>query len=477
MLILKQFTRIFLYLFVLFFAIILFLPKKVLTQDIKKDTQIIHRVSPGESLHKIARQYLPLTEELTVDDLVEKIKVLSGIEGSLIRPNQWLIIPLVRSSPVVAKTVPKQTDFEAKGVYVNRHTMASQRIKRLIDELLAVGGNTVILDGKDMFGNLSYPSRVSLAEEIGANARPVTSDLAKMIHYLHERKVHVGVRLVLFYDQLLAEQRSDLALRDGLTGDLLLENGISAWVDPSHPVVQDYNLAIARELAEMGVDEIQFDYIRFPTKENVQYGESGLYGQGIPRYEIISDFLARAQRELATYKVLLSIDVFGIVAWGKSKDVEMTGQKIEDLAKHCDVISPMIYPSHFHDPFRGITNPGERPYLLVSETCRRFSRMLKGSQATLRPWIQAFPLGTHNFDKEYVFEQLKALDESQVRGWLLWSAGNKYDVAWKALAERNEDSLGEKNLTYIINEPSKIRVSLSVPPSFGRFKENMFFSD
>ena len=103
--------------------------------------------------------------------------------------------------------------------------------------------------------------------------------------------------------------------------------------------------------------------------------------------------------------------------------------------------------------------------------------MLKGSQATLRPWIQAFPLGTHNFDKEYVFEQLKALDESQVRGWLLWSAGNKYDVAWKALAERNEDSLGEKNLTYIINEPSKIRVSLSVPPFFGRFKENMFFSD
>ena len=457
MLIPKQFTRIFPYFIVIFFALIVLLPTNILAQDIQKDTQLIHRVSPGESLHKIARQYLPLTEELTVDDLVAKIKVLSGVEGSLIRPNQWLLIPLVRSSPVAAKTVPKQTDFEAKGIYVNRYTMASQRIKRLIDELVAVGGNTVILDGKDMFGNLSYPSRVSLAEEIGANSRPVTRDLAKMIHYLHERGIHVGVRLVLFCDQLLAEQKPDLALRDGLTGNLLLENGISAWVDPSHPVVQDYNLAIARELADMGVDEIQFDYIRFPTKENVQYGESGLYGKTVPRYRIITDFLARARRELAAHQVLLSIDVFGIIAWGRSKDVEMTGQKIEDLAGHCDVISPMIYPSHFHNPFRGIADPNERPYLLVSETCKRFSRLLKNSQATLRPWIQAFPLGTDHFDEGYVFEQIKALDESQVRGWLLWSAGNKYDVAWKALAERKDDSFGPRILTYIIDESSEIR--------------------
>jgi hypothetical protein len=446
MLIPKPFIRIFTYFFVPFLALIMLLPRNISAQDIEKDTQLIHRVSPGESLHKIARRYLPLTEEFTVDDLVEKIKVLSGVEGSLIRPNQWLLIPLVRSSPVAAKTVPKQTDFAAKGIYVNRYTMASHRMKRLIAELAAVGGNTVILDGKDMSGKLSYPSRVNLAEEIGANAKPVTRDLAKLIDYLHQRGIHVGVRLVLFYDQLLAEEKPELALRDGVTGDPLMENGRRAWVDPSHPVVQEYNLGIARELAEMGVDEIQFDYIRFPTKENIEYGEPGLYGPKVPRYKIITDFLARARRELAAHQVLLSIDVFGIIAWGKSKDVEMTGQKVEDLATHCDVISPMIYPSHFHNPFQGIIDPSERPYLLVSETCKRFSRLLKDSQVTLRPWIQAFPLGTDNFDEEYIFEQLKALDESKVRGWLLWSAGNKYDVAWKALAEWNDDSFGEKNL-------------------------------
>ena len=446
MLILKPFSRILTYLFVLFYAPIVLLPTNIFAQDIEKDTQLIHRVSPGESLHKIARQYLPLTEELTVNDLVERIKVLSGVEGSLIRPKQWLLIPLVRLSPVAAKTVPKKTDFEAKGIYVNRYTMASKRMKKLIAELAAVGGNTVILDGKGMSGKLSYPSRVDLAEEIGANAEPVTRDLAKLIHYLHKRGIHVGVRQVLFYDELLAEQKPELALRDGVTGHPLMENGRRAWVDPSNPVVQEYNLGIARELAEMGVDEIQFDYIRFPTKENVEYGESGFYRQEVPRHKIITDFLARAREELAAHQILLSIDVFGIIAWGRSKDVEMTGQKIEDLAAHCDVISPMIYPSHFHNPFRGIVDPSERPYLLVSETCKRFSRLLKNSQVTLRPWIQAFPLGTNNFDEEYIFEQLRALDQSKVRGWLLWSAGNKYDVAWKALAEWNDDSFGEKRL-------------------------------
>jgi hypothetical protein len=446
MLILKPFSRILTYVFVLFYAPIVLLPTNIFAQDIEKDTQLIHRVSPGESLHKIARQYLPLTEELTVNDLVERIKVLSGVEGSLIRPKQWLLIPLVRSSPVAAKTVPKKTDFEAKGIYVNRYTMASKKMKKLIAELAAVGGNTVILDGKGMSGKLSYPSRVDLAEEIGANAEPVTRDLAKLIHYLHKRGIHVGVRVVLFYDELLAEQKPELALRDGVTGHPVMENGRRAWVDPSNPVVQEYNLGIARELAEMGVDEIQFDYIRFPTKENVEYGESGFYRPEVPRHKIITDFLARARKELAAHQILLSIDVFGIIAWGRSKDVEMTGQKIEDLATHCDVISPMIYPSHFHNPFRGIVDPSERPYLLVLETCKRFSRLLKNSQVTLRPWIQAFPLGTNNFDEEYIFEQLRALDQSKVRGWLLWSAGNKYDVAWKALAEWNDDSFGEKRL-------------------------------
>ncbi len=450
MLICKLSREIHIYLLVFFMAHLVLFADVALAESIQKDTDVVHWVSPGESLHKIARRYLPLSEELNVSDLIEKIMVLNGIQGSLIRPNQRLLIPLVRSSPVAAKTVPKQVDFEAKGIYVNRYSMATHKMKRLVDELVAAGGNTVILDGKEMSGMLSYRSKVNLASEIGANESPVIGDLAKLIHYLHKRGIHVGMRLVLFYDQLLATSRPELTLRSTATGELFEDNGKIAWVDPAHPVVQEYNLRIAKELAEMGVDEIQFDYIRFPTTDKIEYSSSSLDEHLTPRYEIITNFLARARKELAPYKVLLAVDVFGIIAWDHSEDIQMTGQKIEELAQYCDVISPMIYPSHFDSPFQGIANPNEQPHLLVSETCRRFSGLLADSEATLRPWIQAFPLGAENFSEDYVLEQLRALKESEALGWLLWSAGNKYGVAWKALSQPK----------YVIPEGETISASL-----------------
>jgi hypothetical protein len=348
---------------------------------------------------------------------------------------------------VAAATVPKQIDFEAKGIYVNRYSMACQKIRWLVDGLIESGGNTVILDGKDMFGKLSYPSKALMVSELGANDSPTIGHLEKLIHYLHERGLHVGVRLVLFHDPLLAEKRPELVLRSATTGDPWMENGRVAWVDPSQPAVQAYNLAIARELAQMGVDEIQFDYIRFPTTEDIQDVRLGFDGERIPRHQIITEFLAKARRELAAYEVLLSIDVFGIMAWGRSEDVRMTGQKIEDLANYCDVISPMIYPSHFRGPFQGIAKPGDHPFLLVSKTCLRFKTLLADSKVTLRPWIQSFPLGADNFNEEYILEQLRALRDSEAQGWLLWSAGNAYEVAWEALAQRSDRDFGGKTMS------------------------------
>jgi hypothetical protein len=259
-----------------------------------------------------------------------------------------------------------------------------------------------------------------------------------LFHYLHKKGLHAIVRIVLFYDPLLAKERPELAIRCRSTGEPCREKGRIAWVDPRQPAVQRYNLDIAKELAEMGADEIQFDYIRFPTVEDMQEAELDLEEQEIPRHKVIADFLAQARRELSVYKVLVSIDVFGIAAWGRAEDIRITGQKIEDLVRHCDVVSPMIYPSHFYGRFQGMANPGGQPFRLVWDTCRRFSRLLEGLEVTLRPWIQAFPWGAENFSDGYIFEQLCALDQSRSRGWLLWSAGNAYDAAWRGWALWNE---------------------------------------
>lgn len=424
-------------------VVIFCLPGAIFATNVTEITEFVHRVLPGESLNKIANQYLSLTKSFSLGNLVEEIKKINNISGSLIRPNQRLVIPLVQSTSETAMTVPKQADFEAKGIYLNRYTMASKKMTRLIDELIPAGGNTVILDGKDMSGRLSYPSRVNLATEIGANKNPIIRDPGRLFNYLHKRGLHIVVRIVLFYDPLLVAKKPELGLRS-ISGGRVLEKGKAAWVDPFHLTVQQYNLDIAKELAEMGADEIQFDYMRFPTTKSSRNLPYGPGEQEIPRHMIITDFLKEARRVLAPYKVLLSIDVFGITAWGYKKDVEATGQNLKELAKYCDVISPMIYPSHFSRPFQGIANPGVQPYRLVFEACKKFSALLEGSNVTLRPWIQAFPWRAGRFNKDYILEELRALRQSKARGWLLWSAGNVYRVAWKALAEWNDSDVNEK---------------------------------
>jgi len=422
----------------LFIAVFLFLPRATLPTGYPEETEFLHQVAPGESLTKIARLYFPLTEEQTVGDLVERIQERNEIEGTLIHPDQRLLIPVVRSAPVVAKTIPKPRNFEAKGIYINRYSMACQKMTRLIDTLTLVGGNTVVLDAKDMSGRLSYPSKVPLAEAIGACDAASIVDPAKLFHALHQKGLHVCVRLVLFFDPFLAAKRPDLVIRSLATGEPWMENGKVTWVDPSNPIVQRYNLDLAKELAEMGADEIQFDYIRFPTNGNTRDAAYSFDEERIAKHEIITAFLAQAQKELAPHKLLLSIDVFGVMAWERPEDLRMTGQKIDDLADHCDVISPMIYPSHFYACFQGIARPGDQPFWLVSEAIRRFSHLLERKQVTLRPWIQAFPFGTSRFDEEYILEELRALSWSDTCGWLLWSAGNAYDVSWRALVAWND---------------------------------------
>jgi hypothetical protein len=427
-------------------SVFLFLPWAVFAEDEKEETAFLHRVSPGESLAAIARHYLSLCEPHTIGALVGEIQRRNGLADTLIRPDQELRIPLVRSTPAVARTIPKASDFEARGIYVNRFSMACSKMTRLVERLTAHRGNTLILDGKDMSGRLSFPSRVGLATEIGANARPSIRDPGKLFHFLHEKKLHICIRLVLFYDPLLANKRPDLAIRSVTTGGPWKENGKITWVDPSHPVVQTYNLDIAKELATMGIDEIQFDYIRFPTGGNVQ-DAAYVFDEGqTPKHQIITDFLAEAHRALSPHKVLVSIDVFGIMAWERPEDVQMTGQRIENLANHCEVISPMIYPSHFYGPFEGMANPGDHPFHCVSEACQRFSTPLKGKDVTLRPWIQAFPYGTKRFGEEYVIEELQALDQSRTCGWLLWSAENAYDVSWRALNRWNNTASKEQSM-------------------------------
>ena len=396
---------------------------------------INHTVRSGESLYKIAGKYLPLSDFYTLSPLVKEIKRLNGVNQIDLKANKKLRIPVVRTKPVKAKTITKDKSFNAKGIYITGNTAGTERILTLAKKLKSFGGNTIIFDAKDVDGIVTYKSSVPLAKKIGATRKSQIRDISKMIYLLHREDIHVVARIALFCDVILAKKRPDLAVQSKSSEDVWKQKGNIRWVDPSLEMVQKYNLDLVTELCDLGVDEIQFDYLRFPAMGRVKDAKYSFDEANIEKHTIITSFLKRAYELTHRKKVLLSIDVYAITAWQRKEDEEITGQRIQDLAKYADIISPMLYPSHFYGRFEGRKNPADHPYYFISQGCKKTGIATEKTGVTIRPWLQAFPykVTRSKWNKDYILEQIRAAKEAGACGWLLWSASNNYKVSWQAL--------------------------------------------
>jgi hypothetical protein len=246
--------------------------------------------------------------------------------------------------------------------------------------------------------------------------------------------MHAIARIALFRDQRLVETHPELAVQSARTGNAWRENGKLVWTDSSNPKVQEYNIALAKYVADLGVDEIQFDYVRFPA-EGDQKDATFHFQKEHPtwhRSDVITDFLKRAYAELHPKGVLLSLDVFGVMAWQRPIDLSHTGQDIVNMAKYCDVLSPMIYPSHFFG-MDGIAHPGDAPEHFIGESMDRFKLITKDSNAVIRPWLQAFRWRTKTYSPEYIETQVHVAKEKGGVGFLFWNAGNDYSKPYAAM--------------------------------------------
>ena len=320
----------------------------------------------------------------------------------------------------------------ATGVYMTASTAGSSKGLSLADQVIQAGGNAIIFDVKDQPGDLSYMSKVALARTIAAGSLAAIDRPAVLVDKLHQRGLHVVARLACFYDVRLATHRPDLVPRSK-EGGLWRERGVPGWVDPSLPEVQQYLLDLAAEAAELGVDEIQLDYVRFPTEGNPSDAVFSFDPTQVAKHEIITEFVRRVRLVVAKRDVLLSADIFGVAAWGREVDVLSTGQLPEDLLPHLDVVSPMLYPSHFSSGFHRIEDPTAYPYFFVYEGCRRLKLMAEENGVAVRPWIQAFPQGVTQFSRLFVTEQMLGAQEGGAAGWMLWIQSNRYDVGLDAM--------------------------------------------
>lgn len=386
---------------------------------------VSYTVKQGDSLGKIAYQYLPLAAAYTNNEFVEQIKKFNNIGDEGLSLGQVLAIPLVRTEPVRPVSVRRPRTFEAKGVYANQFTAGSSQVLAMGERLVRNGANTVVFDAKEVEGLPTYRSVVQKQYTGVETSGAAIDDISKLVSYLHEKGVHVVARVCVFRD-------IHNATRNGAW------RFDKEWVNPASRAVQDYNLAIIRELIGFGVDEIQVDYFRYPADGKTHTGV-----EGKSRSDVLTEYAARIHEITTSKGVLLSLDMFGIVIWQKDEDIRILGQDVMRFKDHFDIISPMLYPSHFVKNFSGIPNPADEPYMFVNAGVKRM-KALVGDRVIIRPWLQSFPLRvTIGYTPAYIKEQIRAARDAGAVGWLLWSPGNKYTEAFRAL----EDLAGKSRPT------------------------------
>ncbi len=265
-----------------------------------------------------------------------------------------------------------------------------------------------------------------------------------LIARFHQKGIYVIGRLVMFQDSYLAKTQPRLAIRNK-NGEMCFsgrKNWQRYWVDMASDEVSDYNIEIAKRGIDMGFDEINFDYIRFPSdlsncglKNNILYP----LWDGKSKYQTMRQVFSALNRQLKDYaaknntRVILSIDIFGeVFAYGEEPGI---GQKLLGIAEFFDVISPMAYPSHYQCGEFGFKDPNANPYAVYNRTLEPGLKYLKaiGFKGEVRPWIQDFSIANIYgcgpvvyYGPQEIKAQIRASEELGIAGFMLWNAANNY---------------------------------------------------
>lgn len=321
---------------------------------------------------------------------------------------------------------------KVKGIYVTNQIVGTDYMEDLINLADTTEINTMVLDVKDDHGKISYAMDNALAKEIGAVTNTIT-DMKGLVKELKDRDIYLIARIVAFKDPLLAEQRLSMAIKNS-DGSIYRDKNGDGWVNPYRKDVWDYLVDIASQAAEVGFDEVQFDYIRFSTGNGIAKADFGKAAASKSKIEIISEFTKYVYDKLHPLGIYVSADVYGAII-SSPIDSELVGQDYVEMAKYLDYICPMIYPSHFAEGNYGIAYPDLEPYNIIKKVLNASKKKLDqipvGEHcAIVRPWLQDFTASWIEHHLEYggreIREQINGVYSVDYEEWLLWNAGCKY---------------------------------------------------
>jgi hypothetical protein len=367
----------------------------------------------------------PIVAEHTTNP--EATAITPGGAGSTAAPE-----PSPSATPDAALHTDPQPDApKVKGIYVTAYSAGGERMETLLALLDKTELNSMVIDIKDDAGYITYKTDNTELQQMG-HPQPFIGDINKLMTRLKEHDVYPIARIVVFKDSVLAKKNKELSFVN-TDGSVWANKGGDSFVNPYNEAVWKYNVDIAKEAAKLGFKEIQFDYVRFPEgfekrADTLKYTKSDR-----PRVEIIADFVKYAKAELAPLGVRVSVDIFGYAA--SVPAAEGIGQDFVKISKNVDVISPMVYPSHYSTGWFDVKDPDKDPYATIKGSMVDTHMKLDplGSyKPVIRPWIQDFTaswLGSGHYvkyGKKQVEDQIRALKDENVDEFLLWNANNRY---------------------------------------------------
>lgn len=317
--------------------------------------------------------------------------------------------PSPRIHAAKAPQVQAKAPMHVRGLYVNQASLRGPRLARLLTFMHQHGLNAMVVDVKDDYG------RVTL-----------TQSTRQTVQALKAQHLYLIARIVVFKDPKLARSQPSLAIAER-GGGLWTQQGVP-WVDPYKPQVWSYNVQIAKRAIAAGFDEIQWDYVRFPDGSRTALSKARFDNpKGVSKSNEIAAFLRHARRNLQ--HVRISADVFGLVT--SAADDMGIGQVWEKMAPNVDVISPMMYPSHYGPGIYGLANPERSPYRTIEKGLQdaiHRNRVLAQRHAPapgIRPWLQDFDMRVP-YNRREVEHQIQAASALGIQDYLLWNQANRY---------------------------------------------------
>ncbi len=326
----------------------------------------------------------------------------------------------------------KASHPKVRGLYITGPTAGSERMNEIIQLIDDTELNAVVIDVKDDNGNITFSMEGNDAVTALDACIPYITDMPELMKTLKDHDIYTIARIPCFKDPTLAAGKPELALCKPDGSPIVDGKGV-AWVNPCKKEVWEYLVGIATSCKEVGFDEVQFDYVRFPVGDDAEAADYGEEVTPENKHTYIEGFLSYASTELHAVGMPVTADLFGTVI-GNPIDIEQVGQDYVALSTTADALCPMIYPSHYGPGNFNLKVPDAAPYETILAALEGSKKELQSVDeadcAVIRPWLQAFSApwvqGHISYGGDEIRAQIQAVYDAGYEEWILWNAKCNY---------------------------------------------------